>query len=124
MACSSGPDLTFGPGNATSTVDSMQWHDSASPPAVLSENAAIAKSPLRAECGANGNGNLRLEFVPGDARGAQPAAEKGQVGAKTVEYMSADERWSVPQSGAQFMASDCLQDREVSEFLLVVSTSH
>lgn len=113
MACSSGPDLTFGPGNATSTVDSMQWHDSASPP----ENAGIAKSPLRAECGTNGNGNLRLEFVPGDARVAQPAADKGQVGAKTVEYMPADERWSVSQSGAQFMASDCLQDREVSELL-------
>lgn len=120
MACSSGLDLTFGPGTANSAVDSMQWHDSASPPAVLPENATIAKSPLRSDCGATTNGNLdasnlSMEFGPGDARLAQPALEKAQVGLKTAEYMPADERWSGPQSGDQFMASDCLQNGEVSE---------
>lgn len=120
MACSSGPDLTFGPGIANSAVDSMQWHDSASPPTVLPENATIAKSPLRSECDAATKANLdaanlRMEFVTGDARLAQPALEKAQVGVKTAEFMPADERWSGAQSGAQFMASDCLQDGQVSE---------
>jgi hypothetical protein len=36
-----------------------------------------------------------------------------QVGVKTANYMFADDRWSGPQSGTQFMASDCLQDEEV-----------
>ena len=119
MTYSSGPELTCGPATAGSVVDSMQWHDSASPPAVQSENATIAKSPLRSECGATAKGNLdatnlRLEFVPGDTRLAQPTVEKAQVGLKTADYMAADGRWSSPQSGAQFMASDCLQDGEVS----------
>lgn len=117
--CSSGPDLTFGPPTAGSAVDSLQWHDSASPPAVQPENASIAKSPLRSECGTAAKGkidasNLRTEFVPGVARLAQPTLEKVQVGVKSSEYMPADERWSGPNSGAQLIASDCLQDGEVS----------
>lgn len=114
---SSGPELTFGPATANSAVDSMQWRDSASPPAVLSENGTIPKSPLRSECGATTNGkldgtNLRMEFVPGDPRLTRPALDKAKAGVKTAEYMPADERWSAPQAGSQFMASDCLQDGE------------
>jgi len=56
-----------------------------------------------------------MEFVTGDSRAAQPALEKAKVGGKNAEYMPPDERWSGPQSGTQFVASDCLQDGEVSE---------
>jgi hypothetical protein len=96
MTCSSGPDLNFGPAPAGPTVGSMQWHDSASPPAVQLENGTLAKSHLCSERGATakgnlGDANLRMEFVQGDARLAQPTPEKAQVGVKTADYMSADQ---------------------------------
>ncbi|KAG0562144.1 hypothetical protein KC19_9G121100 [Ceratodon purpureus] len=117
---SSGPELTFGSGPAGPVVDSMQWHDSASPPDVQPENMTIAKSSLRSECGATAKGNsdatdLGMEFVPGDAQLAQPTLEKAQVGVKTVDYMPADERWNSSQSGTQFLASDCLEDGEAMD---------
>lgn len=114
---SSGPELTFGPVNANPAVDSMQWRDSASPPAVLPENGTSVKSALRPECGVTTNGKLdaatlRMGFAPGDSRLAQVSSEKAKAGVKTVAYMHADDRWSGPHSGAQYVASDCLQDGE------------